>query len=427
MNEGRSYLLAVERQLKPGEHTALTAEVIKHIGKHGRLAPLEDVRDRAVAGRLAEIRCSTKDGARKALKRLDLLVASTGERLDLLRLQARAHRLLGDHASEAAAYHRWLLAAPHSHPERLGVLQALEQARQAVGEIARFEELLGRPFSVDAVEESVGWTDLHTAALLDLPAVVAALIGGGMSADVRLEEGGRPRFGDRLQRTLVALPKGEAFEGWHADGETPLMIAAVANARKAAEALIAGRAGVDTKNSKDGGQPLHYAASKNARDTAELLLDRGADIGAKNNYGNTPLHHAAGNDARETAELLLDRGSDIGAANNYGSTPLHYAAGKDARAIAELLLDRGTDIGATNNNGSTPLHHAAGKNARAIAELLLDRGTDIGAANNYGSTPLHPCGGERRARDSRASARSRHRHRGDEQQWQHAAALCGKE
>ena len=383
------WVLLAETRLKPGKYTELLVEVNRHIREHGSLELLEKIRDRAVAGLLAEIRFSTKDGARKALKRLDLLVASAGERPNLLQAQARAHRLLGDHASEAAAYEGWLLAAPQSHPERLDVLQALEQARQAVGEIARFEELLGRSFSVDAVEESVGWTDLHTAALLDLPTVVAALIEGGMSADVRLEEEGRPRFGDGLQRTLAALPKGEAFEGWHADGETPLMIAAVANARQAAEALIAGRAGVDTKNSKNGGQPLYYAARNDARDTAELLLAKGANIKATDSDGETPLHHAARKDARETAELLLAKGANIKATDNNGNTPLHHAALGNAHAIAELLLDRGGDIGATNNIGSAPLHQAAWNDARETAELLLAKGANIKATDSDGETPLH--------------------------------------
>ena len=343
------WALLAELRLERGEHTALLVEANRHIRAHGALAPLVDVREQAVAGLVAAIRLST----------------------------------------EAEALARWLQAAPQSHPERRDVLLALSQARRMIAESARFEELLGRPFSAAVREESVGWADLHYAALLDLPAVVTALIEGGIAADVRLKEENRPRFGDSLQRTLDALGHGEEFKGWHSDGETPLMIAALANARQAAEALVAVGANVNAKNSGDGGQPLHYAVRWNAREIAELLVSQGADIMATDKYGNTPLHEAASGNPRETAEWLVSQGADIMATNKRGETPLHEAASGNARETAEWLVSRGADIKATDKYGNTLLHDAAYGNARETAEWLVSRGADIMATNNGGSTPLH--------------------------------------
>ena len=42
--------------------------------------------------------------------------------------------------------------------------------------------------------------------------------------------------------------------------------------------------------------------------TAELLIEKGADVNAKNNYGNTPLDLADG----ETADLLRKHGGKTG-------------------------------------------------------------------------------------------------------------------
>lgn len=68
-------------------------------------------------------------------------------------------------------------AVPQTHPDRRDVpsaraLATHEQAKQ-------FSELLDRPFSHGWREDSVGWTDLHYAALLDLPGVVVALCDRG--------------------------------------------------------------------------------------------------------------------------------------------------------------------------------------------------------------------------------------------------------
>ena len=381
------WALLAELRLERGEHTALLAEANRHIRTHGPLAPLEEIRERAVAGLLAAVDLSSEVAAREALTRLAWIAASAGERADVLRLQARAHRRLGDHASAAGVYERWLQVAAQSHPERREILLALTQARRVVAESERFAALLGRPFSPDEVEESVGWTDLHYAALLNLPAVVAALIDAGMAADVPLKADRLP-FGDDLQQTLAALEHGEAFKGWYADGETPLMIAAVANAREAAEFLVARGAHVDAEGAL-GDTPLHYAAHGNARETAEFLIAKGADIKATDNHGSTPLHEAARGNAREMAEWLVARGADIEARNNNGNTPLHWAARQNARKTAEFLVAQGADIEAKDNDGNTPLHETVRRNGSETAEFLLAKGADIEARNNWDSTPLH--------------------------------------
>ena len=90
------WALLAEVRLERGELTTLLAEANRHIREHGTLAPLEEIRERAVAGLLAAVDLSSEAAAREALTRLAWLAASAGERADVLRLQARAHRRLGD-------------------------------------------------------------------------------------------------------------------------------------------------------------------------------------------------------------------------------------------------------------------------------------------------------------------------------------------
>ena len=237
-------------------------------------------------------------------------------------------RLLGDYESQAAVYVRWLRVAPQDHPKRLEVLSALRHARDVVAQYKKFSDLLGRGFSKDARDEATGWTDLHYAAVLDLPAVAAALVDSGIEADTRLKEGS-VRLGGDLKRTLGEFGYGKRFVDWKAKGETPLMIAAVVNADHAAAELITRGAALDARGRQDW-TPLHYAASSNARETAEVLARRGADLHAGNEDGASPLHHAALRNAVDTAEYLLDRGAEVDAKNKYDATPLHYAAWRNS-------------------------------------------------------------------------------------------------
>ena len=276
---------------------------------------------------------------------------------------------------------------PEEHRE---VQLTLSQARRVVEESARFEELLGRPFSPDEVEESVGWTDLHYAALLDLPGIVAELIGAGVAVDVRVKDGmyfGDNRTGAALNNVLAALGYWDKLEGWVVGGSTPLMIAARLDARDAAEALLAGGADAHAQDTS-GITPLHWAAWGDARETAEWLVANGADIRVRDDYGNTPLHWAARGAARETAEWLVANGADIMARDDYGDTPLHEAAYRNARETAEWLVANGADIMARDDYGETPLHDAALVGAYETAKWLLANGADVNAKDSGGATPL---------------------------------------
>ena len=378
-------LLASDR-LKRGDHVRLVVEAKAHLRDHCNWSGAREVLDLAVSRLALSIRLSVKGDARLALARITEIEGSAGEHPTLLGLRARAHRMLGEYAQEAAALSRWLRVAPGTHPDRREMLHAETRARAAVSAGMRFSDSLGRVFSANAKEDSVGWTDLHYAAVLNLSGAVMALVDAGVQADVRLKDDSS-RFGEALRDTLVGL-RHVQFAGWEADGETPLMLAAVANARDAVEALVEAGADILAKNAS-GKIPLHFAAYGSARETAEWLVGKGADIHAKDNGGRTPLHDAAWGNARETAEWLAEKGADIHAMDKYGETPLHDAAKRNARETAEWLVGKGADLHSTDIHGQTPLHKAALRNARETAEWLAEKGADIRTEDIDGKTPLH--------------------------------------
>ena len=170
--------------------------------------------------------------------------------------------------------------------------EALEAATEEDERRSRRQALaaqLGREFSPEIVGEN-GWTDLHYAAVLDLPELAEELIRQGLSPDAPLDGSGEA-YGDTLKQRLRALGVADV-DDWTSDGEAP----------------------------------LQFAALTDSLATAVQLVAQGADIHGKNDYGTTPLSVAAYGDALSIAEFLVAQGADIHAKSDNGITPLHSAA-----------------------------------------------------------------------------------------------------
>jgi ankyrin repeat protein len=129
-----------------------------------------------------------------------------------------------------------------------------------------------------------------------------------------------------------------------------------------------------------GGYSKQTALAFNAcpDDLARWLVERGADIAARDSYGETPLHARAGHWQGQVA-VLLELGADVQATDSRGDTPLHKAARVGNTRTARLLLEHGARTDVLNGQGLTPLALALQQcnNAKiqaiaAVAELLLD-------------------------------------------------------
>lgn len=161
---------------------------------------------------------------------------------------------------------------PRTRPESHG---------DALGELAG---MLGREASAFLRDDN-GWSDLHYAALFNLPEAVTALVDRGANVDARLLRDDA-RIGEALRRTLAG--RGYDFDDWTRTGETPLHVAAWVDAPEAVERLLSRGAAANARTPY-GWTPLHYAASADARRAFDALVAAGGDPGAQDANGDTPM------------------------------------------------------------------------------------------------------------------------------------------
>ena len=125
--------------------------------------------------------------------------------------------------------------------------------------------------------------------------------------------------------------------------------------------------------------PLHYAAYYGNPEAIELLVNAGADVSAKNAYGNMPIYDALLKPTN--VEALIRLGSNVNDRNLEGDTPLHRLTSvwnnKEIEVI-EQLLEAGANVNEKTDHGSTPFGLAiAFKNHKKVLEVLLSYGADI--------------------------------------------------
>lgn len=87
--------------------------------------------------------------------------------------------------------------------------------------------------------------------------------------------------------------------------------------------------------------PLHQAASRGDAAEIDRLVAAGADVDARDRWGNTPLHRAAAGGRLLAARRLLDAGADLDSRNDDGETPLHEAHFRNQVEVVELLIRAG--------------------------------------------------------------------------------------
>ncbi len=103
----------------------------------------------------------------------------------------------------------------------------------------------------------------------------------------------------------------------------------------------------------------------------KYLIERGADVNAKEQYGNTPLHWASIENRIELAKLLIERGADVNAKRNDEETPLHTASWKNRIETAKLLIEKGADLEAKCNKGKTPFDWARSDEMKELLQKYM--------------------------------------------------------
>ena len=156
---------------------------------------------------------------------------------------------------------------------------------------------------------------------------------------------------------------------------------------KALRRLLKRGADVHAKD-RWGQTALHRAADWGRADVVKVLLEHGADVNARDADGATPLDEAWFH-YTDVVKLLLEKGADPNATTSrYPETRLHEAVRDCRTEVAKLLLDKGADVSAKGDWGRTALHWAADRGRADLVKLLLKKGADANAKDKDGKTPL---------------------------------------
>jgi len=180
--------------------------------------------------------------------------------------------------------------------------------------------------------------DLVIAAEMNDPRAVLALLLKGVDPNLADQRGRTALFtavregSQRALDSLLADPR-TRVDALNADGETPLMLAAVRGLLPAAKALVKRGAAVNRK----GWTPLHYACSGPDNGVAAFLIAEGAELNARSENGTTPLMMAARYGNGDLVPLLLKAGAEPRAANEQELTAADFAQRSGREKMAAQL------------------------------------------------------------------------------------------
>lgn len=125
----------------------------------------------------------------------------------------------------------------------------------------------------------------------------------------------------------------------------------------------------------DGRTPLMLAQFLDYNSAIQLtltLVDKGVDVNKADNSGNTALLLHIDNHIcdKEAVKALVKAGADVNAKNKFGDTPLHMAIKEGKEMVARFLIKKGADYQAANDKGDTPVDMAVAKGMEMVLELI---------------------------------------------------------
>lgn len=94
------------------------------------------------------------------------------------------------------------------------------------------------------------------------------------------------------------------------------------------------------------------------------------------------IHSAAGYQNFNDVKGFVNKGADVNAKDGYGNTPLLIAVQYSNYTIAKYLIDNGADVNSQNNEGWTALNYAVYYGGDALAKLLIEKHASVNIANN---------------------------------------------
>ena len=181
-------------------------------------------------------------------------------------------------------------------------------------------------FAFSALASAGAYDDFFKALELDHPSTLQALLARGFDPNTPHPQG-TPALLRALQvqsfkaAAVLAADPQTRIEARNANGETPLMLAALRGQESLVVQLVARGAHVNQRD----WTPLHYAATGGHARVAAFLIGAHADVNAESPNGSTPLMMAAMYGNAATVKLLLESGADPEVRNDQGLSAEDFA------------------------------------------------------------------------------------------------------
>jgi len=249
--------------------------------------------------------------------------------------------------------------------------------------------------------------DVYAAVRANDLARLRTLIASPADANARDEQGDAPLLYaaavGSIEAMKLLLDKGADVNAQNAFGTSALMISAVDIAKVR---LLVERGANVKLASKQGRTALFVAAmSDQSADIVRYLVAKGADLKARDAFGNTILTAAVVGNDLNTIRIALDAGVDVNAVGATGLTPLLVSAGYANIEATKLLLSKGAKVNAVTEtpglfpgddpksgpvalHNFTPLHMAMPLASKEVVQTLLEAGADVNAKDLRNMTPL---------------------------------------
>ena len=108
----------------------------------------------------------------------------------------------------------------------------------------------------------------------------------------------------------------------------------------------------------------------------------------ESDYETSSLIHATGNGDETMLRSLLEGGADVNARNKYGDTAILCASFQRQLKCLYWLLQSGADVNIQNSEGYTPLMNATGNGDLECLTMLTNSGADVNLVNIDGDSAL---------------------------------------
>ena len=190
-------------------------------------------------------------------------------------------------------------------------------------------------------------------------------------------------------------------EGW-----TPLLLAAAGRPIEMLQLILTKRVDLKARTKGNGYTALHWAAEQGNNEAVIALILAGADVQARDEFGETALYKAVKKNELAKVAVLLAAQAAVNEVNKNVETPLFYA--KDP-LIAQELIEAGADVGITTEYGQTALHHVVQEGRVKVVTVLLSANAERKRKGTLWRHAFTPCGSNWTKRDSHCTSCGRGR------------------